>query len=223
VPEKPDYMSCYSFETFSAPSCRFEISGGGQSLSLNGSIYVKDDSIVFFRGRMLVELLRGAIYRDSFVVVNYLERVCYTGSNDYLRKQTGFPVNPATIMSLLTADRCEDTYRTVFNFAITPESASRILMHDVNRNFLEMQINTDNNTIKNVAMYSVRQQQPVFSAAYGDYQYFEHFNLPTVFDISTYFESAKVGIKVNLQQVILNQPQQTSIAIPANYKKIVLK
>ena len=57
--------------------------------------------------------MRGAIYRDSFVVINFLERTCYTGKNDYLEKITGYPVNPQSIMRLLTADKCENTYRRI--------------------------------------------------------------------------------------------------------------
>ena len=108
------YTSCYPIESLYVPSCKLEISTGGNSFSLNGSIYIRSDSVCYFRGRwMLIEAMRGAIYRDSFVVVSYLERKCYKGKNDYLQKITGYPVNPETMMLLFTADRCEEAYRNI--------------------------------------------------------------------------------------------------------------
>ena len=98
--------SCYSIESFSVPSGRLEITFGGQSFSLNGDIYIRPDSIFYFRGRMLIDVVRGAIYNDSFVVVNYLERTCYRGKNEYLQRITGFPVNPESLLMLFTDDKC---------------------------------------------------------------------------------------------------------------------
>ena len=106
-PEKDIRDACYSIESFSVPAGRLEISFGGQSFSLNGSIYIRPDSIFYFRGRLLIDVVRGAIYRDSFVVINYLERTCYRGKNDFLQNITGFPVNPESLMMLFTADQCE--------------------------------------------------------------------------------------------------------------------
>ena len=100
-------VSCYSIESFYVPTGRLEISTGSQSLSLNGSIYIRPDSIFYFRGRMLIDVVRGAIYNDSFVVVSYLERICYMGKNDYLQRITGFPVNPESLLMLFTDDKCE--------------------------------------------------------------------------------------------------------------------
>ena len=107
------YTSCYPIETISIPTCKFDVNLNNRSLTLNGNIYVDADSVCFFRGRFLVEVVRGAIYRDSFVVVNIIDRTCFMGKNDYLEKITGYPVNPQSIMRLLTADKCEDTYRKI--------------------------------------------------------------------------------------------------------------
>ena len=74
--------------------------------SLSGSIFVIPDSIFFFRGRLLIDVMRGAIYNNSFVIVNYLERTVYKGKNDFLQNIAGFPVNPKTLLLLLTNDEC---------------------------------------------------------------------------------------------------------------------
>ena len=78
--EKLFYTSCYPIESLFVPSCKLEIFDGTISLSLSGSVYIRPDSVCFFRGRLLmIEAIRGAIFHDSFVVVNYIERVCYKG------------------------------------------------------------------------------------------------------------------------------------------------
>jgi hypothetical protein len=100
---------------YHAPSCRLEISIGGQSFSLGGSIYIQPDSVFYFRGRMLIDVVRGAIYQDRFVVVNYLERVYYTGSNTFLQSIAGFPVNPQSLMEIFTDDSPELNRLTMFN------------------------------------------------------------------------------------------------------------
>ena len=174
------HTACYSIENFYVPSCRFEISTGNQSLSLNGSIYINPDSVCFFRGRLLIEVVRGAIYRDSFIVINYLERTCYTGKNEYLQRLTGFPVNPELLLRIFTADRCSE------NIAL-------------NRNYQH------------------------FSVNYDGYSEFEQFDLPTVLDISATDGRTSISIKANFQQVLLNQPQEVNISIPASYRIIVLE
>jgi len=59
----------------------------------------------------MIEAVRGAIYRDSFLVVNYIERVCYKGRNEYLQRIAGYPVNPESLMMLFTDDKCEGAFR----------------------------------------------------------------------------------------------------------------
>ena len=102
------YTSCYPIESIFVPSCKLEISDGSRSYSLNSSMYIQKDSVCYFRGKIFVDVIRGAIYRDSFIMVSYLERICYKGKNEYLQKITGYPVNPETLLMLFTADRCED-------------------------------------------------------------------------------------------------------------------
>ena len=104
--------SCYDIESFYVPSGRLDLSFGGQSISLNGNIYIRPDSIFYFRGRLLIDVVRGAIYNDSFVVINLLERTCYTGKNEYLERIVGFPVNPESLLMLFTDDKCDANQAT---------------------------------------------------------------------------------------------------------------
>jgi len=219
------YNQCFPIESFFAPSCRLELSMGGQTFSLNGSIYIRPDSVFYFRGRMMLfDVVRGAIYKDSFVVVNYIERVYYTGKNEFLQKTTGFPVNPESLMMLFTADRCEETYRNKLNFVITAGSrADRILMYDPNRNALEITINSDVQTIENITLSNNRQRQPLFSAIYSNYDQFEKFKLPASLNITAHDGVNPIRIIANFQQIQLNQPQQINISIPSNYQMIVLE
>ena len=218
------YNQCFPIESFFVPSCRLELSIGGQSFSLNGSIYIRPDSVFFFRGRMLIDVVRGAVYRDSFVLVNYLERVFYTGRNEFLQNITGFPINPESLMMLFTADRCEAAYRDKFNFAITAGSrADRILMHDQYRNVLEFIINPDGQTVENITLSNSQQRQPLFSAVYSDFNQFEHFKLPTSLNITAHDGNAPIRIRANFQQIVLNQPQRININIPSSFQMVVLE
>ena len=217
------YTSCYPIESLFVPSCKLEISDGNQSVSLNGSIYIRPDSVCFFRGKFVIEVLRGAVYRDSFVVVNYPERVCYKGRNDYLQKVTGYPVNPESLMMLFTADRCEEAYRDKFSFIIAAGSTDKIMMQGTNRSLLEMNINANDRTIENIALYNSQQQQALFSATYSGYSPYQQFVLPTIFDISTHEGSKPVRIKANFQQILFNQPQPVNISIPSRYRVVVME
>ena len=62
VEETAFYTSCYPIESLFVPSCKLEVSNGSQPLSLNGSIYIQQDSICYFRGKWLLFEIRGAIY-----------------------------------------------------------------------------------------------------------------------------------------------------------------
>jgi len=216
------YSTCYPIESLWAPSCKLEISVGKQSLSLNGSIYIQSDSICYFSGKWLLFEIRGAIYRDSFIVVNYLERVCYKGKNDYLQRMTSYPVNPESLMMLFTADRCEDVWRNKFNFNITAGSNNRIMMQGENRSLLEMNLNTKNRMVQEMVMYNNQQRQPTFSVVYSGYDPFPQFVLPSVFDISAHLEENPIRIKASFREILFNQPQQVFISVPSKYEVLTL-
>jgi len=215
------YTSCYPIESLYVPSCKLEISDGGNSFSLNGSIYIRADSVCFFRGRwLMMEAMRGVIYRDSFVVVSYLERTCYKGKNDYLQKITGYPVNPESLMMLFTADRCEEAYRNKFNFTSVAGKNNQLLMQGENRSLLEMNINPNDGAIENIVVYNNRQR---FSAAYSDYEQYSQFVLPTVFNISANDGEKNIRIKASFQQILFNQSQNVNVNVPSGYKLVLME
>jgi len=216
------YTSCYPIESLWVPSCKLEITIGPHSYSLNGNIYIRSDSICYFSGKWLLFEIRGAIYRDSFIVVNYFGRVCYQGKNEDLQKITGYPVNPESLMMLFTADRCEDAWRNKLKYTIAAGSNNRILMQGENRSRLEMSLNTKNRTVQEIVMYNSQQRQPVFSATYSSYDPYPQFVLPTVFDISAHVEENPIRIKASFREVLFNQPKQVNIRIPSQYKVITL-
>ena len=214
------YTSCYPIESLYVPSCKLEISNSKQSYSLNGSVYIRPDSICYFSGKLLLFEIRGVIYCDSFMVVNYFDRVCYKGKNDYLQKFTGFPVNPETLMILFTADRCEATYRNKLSFITTVGSDDKILMQGTNRSMLEMNINANDRTVKDIVLYNDRQR---FSATYGGYEQYPQFAIPTVFNISAYDGQQSFRIKANFQQILFNQPQRVNLSISSRYRVVVVQ
>ena len=217
------YTSCYPIESLYVPSCKLDISYGNPSVSLNSSIYIQSDSICYFRGKWLLVEMRGIIYRDSFLVVNYWDRICYKGTNDYLQRITGYPVNPESLLMLFTADQCEETWRNKFNFIISAGNSDKILMQGTNRSLLEMNINTGDRTIDNITLYNNQQRQPLFSATYSDYHHYPQFVLPTAFDISAHDGNTPIRIKANFQQILFDQPQTVDISIPSRYQVVVLE
>ena len=221
--EPKTLTSCYPLESIYSPACKFDVVYAGNSYSFNGSIYIQSDSICYFRCRLLIEVLHGAIYRDSFVVVNYLERTCYEGKNDYLRQITGFPVSPKSLLMLLTADHCEETYRNSFNFEKTISDNDRILLQGDNRSLLEVNVNNENNTVENISLYNSRQRQALLSASYSGYNNYEQFNLPGSFDITVNDKNTSIKIKAAFQQLLLNQQQDVHLNVPSRYKVIVLE
>ena len=218
------YTSCYPIESLYVPTCKLEISDGSNSFSLNGSVYIRADSICYFRGKwLMMEAMRGAIYRDSFVVVSYLERICYKGKNDYLQKITGYPINPETMLLLFTADRCEEAYRNKFNFTATAGKNDQLMMQGENRSLLEMNINANDRTIENIALYNSRQRQPLFSAAYSGYEQYSQFVLPTIFDISANDGKKNIRIKAYFQQILFHQSQEVNLRVPSGYQMVLLE
>ena len=167
-----------------------------------------------------MEAVRGAVYRDSFVVVNYLERVCYKGKNDYLQKIAGYPVNPESLMMLFTADRCEEAYRNKFNFTAVAGKNNQLLMQGENRSLLEMNVNANDGAIENIVVYNNRQR---FSATYGGYEQYEQFVLPTVFNISASDGAKNIRIKASFQQILFNQPQKVNVNVPSGYQVTLLE
>ena len=196
---------------------------GGNSFSLNGSIYIRPDSVCYFRATMLIELMRGVIYKDSFAVLDRSKKICYTGSNDYLSRMTGFPIHPEILFMLFTGDRCENVFGEKFGFRTTAERDNRIIMRRQNLNFLEFEINDNDRTTKSITATNRQQSQVSFKTLYSQYRQYTHFLLPTVFNITA--QEGRNSIKINavFQDMAFDQPQTINFSIPDSYKIVELK
>ncbi len=217
------YTSCYPIESITVPKCKLDITLGNKSYSLNSSIYIRPDSVCYFRGTILMEVVRGVIYKDSFVVLDRYHRICYKGSNEYLSRMIGYPVNPEILYMLFTGDRCEDIYREKFGFKVTAENNNKIVLRGQNRNFLEIEINSDNQTTGSITAYNRQQNQAGFKTSYSQYQQYQHFLLPTVFDILAKQDKSTVKINAVFQGIVFDQPQAINFSIPDGYKMITLR
>ncbi len=221
VPESTFYTSCYPVESISIPKCKLNITEGSKSNQLSGSIYIHRDSVCYFRGVLLVEVLRGVIYRDSFAVINRIDRICFKGKNDYLSKFAGYPVNPESLFMLFTADRCEAIYTEKLGFRITAENDRKIVMES-NLNLLEMNI-SDNHTMEHIALYGPGQKQAKFSTTYKQYNQCQQFMMPTVLDIFAHDGKNSIKINAGFQEVSFNQSQKINFSVPAGYKVVTLQ
>ncbi len=215
--------SCYSIGSITVPKCDLNITDGGKSYRLTGSIYIKPDSVCYFRGVYgnLMEVTRGVIYRDSFAVINRPERICFKGKNDYLSRFVGYPVTPETLLMLFTADRCEDFYRTGLGFRVIEKDNDKVVMQTRTGNSLEMKINTDNR-VESVALHSLYRKQTIFDAAYGKYRQYGGLMLPGVFDIAATDGRTSVKISIDFRDILFDQPQTINFGIPPGYKVVML-
>jgi hypothetical protein len=208
--------SCYSLSNVTVNKCKWNISHAGKSYQLNGSIYINPDSICYFRGAMLIEVFRGVIERDSFAVLNRLERVCYKGSNSYLSRMCGYPVTPKSLCLLFTAERCEKAYREM-GFGVTASSRKILLANHPNN--LELYLD-DNQRIERIA---VTGQAAGSEISYRNYQQWSDLFLPSAMDISFRMKNNDIKINVVLQDFLLNTPQSVHFSIPSDYKIVHCK
>ena len=217
--------SCYDIAGITVPKCDLTIADGNKSYQLTGSIYIRPDSVCYFRGVYLnmVEVMRGVIYRDSFAVINRQERICFKGKNEYLSRFTGFPVTPETLLMLFTADRCEDIYKNKLGFRITETDNNKVVMQARNGNTLEMKIDDDNRTVQSIALHSRYRNQTVFGAEYGKYRQHGQLMLPKSFEITATDGKTPVKININFRQILFDQSQKINFSIPSGYKVIVLE
>ncbi len=215
------YSSCYPIESITIPHCKLSIKDGNKSYQLNGSIYIRPDSVFYFRGTVMgVEMVRGVIYHDSFAIINRWDRICFKGNNQYLSNLTGYPINPEILFLLFTADRCEEAYKEKLGFRVTSGQTSQVMVLGSNRSTLEMKFNPENSTTESITSYK---QQTGFKATYGQYQQFQQFLLPTVLDISASGGGSNIQINTTYQEILFDQPQSINFSIPSGYQIQELK
>jgi hypothetical protein len=208
------FTSCYPIGSISAPKCKWEITDGDKSYRMSGSLYIRSDSICYFRAVMLVEIFRGAIEKDSFVILNRLERTCYRGSNQYLSRITGYPVNPVSLQLLFTADACEPLYREL---GFTAVARRQEVMLTGNNARIEIRMD-ENRRIRSVSAYS-----SATDIRYDGFQDFHQFALPSSMHIAFSLNRRPVRIAVEFQEFFFDRPQPVNMKIPADYKMIYLK
>ncbi|MDR1672596.1 MAG: DUF4292 domain-containing protein [Bacteroidales bacterium] len=210
--------SCYSVGSITVSKCRWNVTEGGTTHRLRGSIYIRPDSICYFRGEMTVEVFRGIVLKDSFAIINRMDRVCYKGSNDYLSRIAGYPVNPASLCLLFTADRCEQAYR-LLGYRIIVDN-SRIVMSGRNASVVEMNLDTEGQTVEDM---TVRGRTSGCKIAYGQYRAYPRFMLPTEVDIAIRGGTTSAGIHALFQDVRFDAPQTINFKIPDSYTIVRLE
>ncbi|GHT24996.1 hypothetical protein FACS189430_10930 [Bacteroidia bacterium] len=209
--------SCYSPGSIAVRKCKWNILHEGKSFQLDGSLYMRPDSIVFFRGAKLVEVFRGVIKRDSFAVISPLERVCYKGSNDYLSRMCGYPVNPKSLYLLFTANRCEQAYRDM-GFGVT--AANRRILLSNHPNSLELYLDEHNRHIEKITVIGAAAGSGV---SYSDYRQWSDWLLPSAIDISFRMKNSDFKINAVMQDFQFNTPQSVNFKIPSGYSIINLE
>ncbi|MDR3094539.1 MAG: DUF4292 domain-containing protein [Bacteroidales bacterium] len=209
--------SCYSPSSIAVNKCKWNISQEGKSYQLNGNLYIRPDSICFFRGVMLVEVFRGVVKRDSFAVISHLERVCYRGSNNYLSRMCGYPVNPQSLYLLFTANRCEQAYREM-GFGVTASNRKILLSNQPN----SLELYLDENT-QRIEKITVIGQAAGSGISYRNYQQWSDWVLPSTIDISFRMKSSDFTISAVLQDFLFNTPHPVNFKIPTGYKTVTLR
>ncbi len=215
--EKKDsefYETCYPAESISFNGCKLNITVGGNSLQLNGSIYARRDSAVFFRGTMLVEVVRGVVYRDSFAVINRLERICYKGSNEYLSRMAGYPVNPESLTMLLTADRCDEAYRRMGFKTVSRNDKMMLYTDNIG---LEISVNPETQTTQNIISTGNRNQTS-FRADYSRYVPVSRCNLPGLINVSAFDGKTAFRFSADFPEIIFNEHRSIRFDVPKGYK-----
>jgi hypothetical protein len=220
VPVSTWHASCYPVGSITVSKCKWVIVEGQKNYQLNGSIYIRPDSICYFRGTMMVEIFRGVIDKDSFAVINRMDRICYKGSNRYLSRMVGYPVNPEMLYLLFTADRCEKIYNKL-GFRLSKRN-NKMMLHGKNANSIEIEMDADD---KNIEGILVRGQTSAsdFKIAYHPYQTYPLFALPSGLDMAVHIGNTSLNINTDFQEIRLNQPQTIHFDIPHNYKIVLLK
>ncbi|MDR0386215.1 MAG: DUF4292 domain-containing protein [Prevotellaceae bacterium] len=216
------YASCYPIESITVSKCKLNIAGGNRSYQLNGSLYIDPDSICYFRGTMMVEIIRGVIYRDSFAIINRMERICYRGKTEYLNNYAGITVTPESLFLLFTADRCEKIYREKFNYKIANKNGI-ISLQGKNGTSMQITLNATDQTIKQITAHHPRLKNSKFSIAYDSYRRYQQFILPVSFDIFAGNDKNFVKIEAGFQDIQLNQLQHINFTIPSGYQTIYLQ
>ncbi|MDR1864268.1 MAG: DUF4292 domain-containing protein [Bacteroidales bacterium] len=220
---KAAYTSCYPMESITVSKCRWSISEGGRTHQLNGKIHIRPDSICYFLGTtaMGIEVFRGVVREDSFAMINRPERICYRGSNAYLSRMTGCPVNPRMLYLLFTADCCTQAYRAM-GFSVT-ERDGRMVIYGKNANSLEFSVDTEHRTVESVSVQGQGSAPHGFGIAYRQYRSFPLFALPSVLDISARSNAGTIGVNAVLQEITFDSKQKVNFRIPEQYKTVWLK
>ena len=208
------YTACYPWESVTFNNCKLNVSLNGKSLQMNGNIYARRDSVIYFRGVMLVEVLRGVIYRDSFAIINRLERICYKGSNDYLQRITGYPVNPDGLMLLLTADRCEATFRQMgFESA---ERNNKMMLYSGN---MGLEINTNAETQNTESIISAGgRNKTMFRANFLRYTKVSRYKLPNMIEVSASDDKTEFKLSAEFPEILVDKHRPIQFVVPNNYK-----
>jgi hypothetical protein len=206
--------TCYPIRSLTAAKCRWEISEGANSYRLTGSLYLKPDSICYFRGSMMVEVFRGVVKQDSFLLINRVDRICYSGSNSFLSRLLGFPVSPQMLYLLFTADACEERYRSL-GFHLTRAADRLTLAQPACR----LEARLSDRRLSHIDLHGAT----TGTVDYAQFQPFGKFMLPAETNLSISRKQGVATIKTIMQDVILDREMPVNMQIPQGYMQVEMK
>lgn len=224
----PDYITneCHTLPAFSS-QCKIQFDDLAKKIiTLNGSIAILPDSVFVFRANLfgLMEVARGAIYNDHFIMLNIAERTAYCGKNTYLESIFGFPITPKTLMLLFTGDFCEEIFNNQLHFVTTSKTPT-LRSVESKHTGSKIEINFSDN--KDVSSIIANPYGKTDIALHVDYNTYEAISdstrLPHQMRLTLQHPSFFGTLCFDYKNITLTNIAIPNISLPSKYKVIELK
>ena len=215
----PSGEDCYTQRSLSISGGNLSYADSKKSLSANFQLFLdKEDACYFQASVLFIEAARGLVTRDSFFLLNRLERTCMQGSLADVERSFGIKASPKILFTLFSGNFCPETFTEA---GLRPVVSTTDLIRYTSP--MQYQVTVSRHPGSNnmeQLLITDRNGGTVIQAGFDNFHAVDECNVPAQIRITQPGQRREIGIRCN--NFAFNTQKEINFAVPANYKRVRL-
>ncbi len=215
----PSGEACYPQRTLSVSGGNLNYSDSKKSLAASYQLFLDKEEACYFQASVLfIEAARGLVTRDSFFLLNRLERTCMQGSLADLEQSFGIKASPKILFTLFSGNFCPDA---IVETGLKPVVSTTDLVRYTSPMQYQLTVSRRSGTNCMEQMLITDQRgRTVVQADFSNFHVVDGCEVPAQIRITQPEQHREISIRCN--NFAFGTQKEINFAVPANYKRVRL-
>ena len=215
----PSGEDCYTQRTLSVSGGNLNYSDSKKSLAASYQLFLDKEEACYFQASVLfIEAARGLVTRDSFFLLNRLERTCMQGALADVERSFGIKASPKMLFTLFSGNFCPDAFAEA---GLRPVVSTNDLVRYTSPMQYQVTVarRAGSNNMEQLLITDQR-GSTVIQADFSSFHAVDGGEVPAQIRITQPEQHREIGIRCN--NFAFGTQKEINFAVPANYKRVRL-